>query len=112
LNDSVDRGDFVRQLYNLRHVLGNEETEDAKAKIQRLQNRIDQHNKEYPMKSFHTEDTPNSDVDDRGVGATDCAELGVHGYEVEPRVFVDDESGYVMESFSKVRQPLSTYAPR
>ena len=68
------------------------------------------------MIPFHTKDTPrgslNSDVDDRGagggaggVGATDRAELGAHGYEVEPRDFVD-ESGYAIESFSNVRQPL------
>ena len=87
------------------------------------------------MKTFHTKNTPgpnnaqgkgskrprtDSDVDDRGVGggggaggadATDCAELGAHGYEVEPRDFVD-EDGIVYESLSNVRQPLSPYAPR
>jgi len=34
------------------------ETEDTEAKIQRLQNKVEQHEKEYPMKSFHTKDTP------------------------------------------------------
>jgi hypothetical protein len=46
LNTSVGRAEFVRQLYNLRHVLErDEETEDTKAKIQQLQNKIDQHDK-------------------------------------------------------------------
>lgn len=69
-----------------------EETRDTTANIRRLQNRIEQHDEEYPMMSFHTRDTSDSsDVDDRGAGggardvsATDCAELGEHGYEVEP----------------------------
>jgi hypothetical protein len=45
------RAGFARQLYNLRHV--HEEIDDTDAKIQQLQNRIDQHDEEYPMKSFH-----------------------------------------------------------
>ena len=57
------------------------------------------------MKSFYTKDTVG------GVGATDCAELGAHGYEVEPQDFVY-ENGIVMESLSNVRQPFSTYAQR
>jgi len=101
-----------------------EETGDTEAKIKALQNRINNHDKRFPMKSFNTKDTdkrkrPDNDVDDRGAGgdggakgvcATECAELRAHGYEVEPRDVVD-ESG-TMESFFKVRQPLSTYAPR
>ena len=104
-----------------------EETEDTKAKIQQLQDKIDQHDKEYPMKSFHTKDTVGNKrkcldrgADDRGagggagdIGATDCAELRAHGYEVKPRVEeVVDESRGVMKLLSKVLQPLSTYAPR
>jgi hypothetical protein len=75
------------------------------------------------MKWFNTKDTLETndsqenerDVSDQdsgggaeGVDATDCAELGARGCEVEPEVIVD-ESGGVMESFSKVWQPLSTY---
>jgi hypothetical protein len=133
LNTSVERAKFVRQLYNLRHVLERaEETEDIETKIQQLQNKINQHDKKYPMKSFHTKDSPgtnntqgnkrkrrNSDVDDRGAGGgvseTDCVELGAHGYEVKPRAGdIVDEKGGVMKPYSKskVRQPLPTYAPR
>ena len=95
MNDSKGRAEFVRQLYNLRHMLErDEETGDTEAKIKELQNRINKHNKRFPMKSFNTEDMnkrehPESDVDDRGgggasgVGATVSAELGAHGYEVE-----------------------------
>ena len=53
-----------------------EEIADMEAKIQLLQNKIEKHNKGR-MRSFHTKD--------RGAGATDCAELGAHGYEVGPR---------------------------
>jgi hypothetical protein len=65
-----------------------EETRDTTANIRQLQNRIDQHDEEYPMISFNTKDTSDSiasgssldrDVDDRGAGgcaggvsATDC----------------------------------------
>jgi len=120
LNTSVERAKFVRQLYNFRHVLERaEETEDTEAEIQQLQNKINQHDKKYPMKSFHTKDYPgtnntqgnkrkrrNSDVDDQGSGggvsATDCAELGAHGYEVKPRTGdIVDEKGGVIKSYSK-----------
>jgi hypothetical protein len=68
------------------------------------------------MKTLYTKDTnkrkrPDSDVGDRGGGTTDCAELGAQGYEVEQQDVVDD-SGGVFEPVFKVRQPLSTYAPR
>jgi hypothetical protein len=97
-----------------------EGTEDAEAKIQRLQSRIEQHDKKHPMKAFCTRDTqgskrkrPNNDVDNRGAGggATDSAEFGARGYELEPKEIVD-ESGGVWKRFSNVRQPLSTYARR
>jgi hypothetical protein len=53
LDTSVGRVNFVQQLYNLRHVLDrDEETGDTKAKVRLLQNRIDQHGKEYPMCRF------------------------------------------------------------
>jgi hypothetical protein len=110
-------------LYNLLHMLEREEeTGDTGAKIRQLQKSIEKHNKEHPMQSFNTKDTPGTNNpqgnkrrrgDDGGGGAgeTDSAELGAHGYEVEPRDLVD-ENGIVMESLSDVRQPLSTYAPR
>jgi hypothetical protein len=83
-------------LYNLLHVLEDEETEDTKMKIQQLGVKIDQ----YVTKSFPIKD-----------GTNDRAELGAHGYEVEPQV-IEDKSGFVIESFSKVRQALSAYATR
>jgi hypothetical protein len=55
LNASGGRAKFVRQLYNLRHVLETDkEPEHADAEIQRLQNNIEQHKKGHPMKSFYT----------------------------------------------------------
>jgi hypothetical protein len=100
-------------------------TEDTEAKIRQLKDKIEKHNKVYRMESFHTKDTRGNNTQgnnsqgnrrkrgDGGAGATDSAELGAHGYEIEPRDFVDD-SGIVYESFSSsnVRQPLCSYAPR
>jgi hypothetical protein len=106
------------------------ETEDTEAKINELRGKIYDHNKHFPMKSFHTEDTqgnrrkcPDRDVDDRstgtgggagGVDATDCAELEAHGYEVEPQEVVDENGYVIIEPFFKVYlcRPLSIYAPR
>jgi hypothetical protein len=90
LDTSVDRAGFVRQLYNLRHVLvRKEEIEDTGAKILQLQKKIEKH-KGHPMKTFNTKDTPGTNNPQgnkrrRGddAGATDCAELGPRGYEVE-----------------------------
>jgi hypothetical protein len=58
---------------------GTEDT-DSEAKIQQLQNKIDQHDKNYSMKSFNTEET-------------DCAELRACAYEVKQEVIVDDDGG-------------------
>jgi len=130
LDTSVGRANFVRRLYNLRHELEkDEETEDAEAQIQRLQEAIMRHDKKHPIKSFYTKDNnnnkrkrPNNDVDNRGAGggaggvsATDVAELGAHGYEVKPQAgdIVDEKGGVIKApSRSKVRQPLSSYALR
>ena len=51
------------------------------------------------------------DVSDKDTGGTDCAELETHDYVVEPQEIVD-ESGFVIQTFNKVRQLFSTYAPR
>jgi hypothetical protein len=104
------------------------ETKDTEAKIQELQERIYDHNEDFPMKSFHTKDTQRNkrkrldmDVDDQGadggdggVGETDYGELGAHGYEVEPREVVDESGNVIMKLLFKVClcRPLSTYAPR
>ncbi|KAF8506612.1 kinase-like domain-containing protein [Russula emetica] len=124
LETSDDRAEFVRQLYNLRDMLEKEEEAgDTKAKIQQLQNRINQHHRKYPMKSFHTKDTrnkrkrPDSDVDSAGGGAggvdaTDCAELGAHGYQVEPRDIVDEDGYIMMESFSNTPSHILTVYQR
>ena len=78
------------------------------------------------MKSFHTKDTnntqSNNEVDGKGangdptgLGITGCAELRASGYEVKPQAGeVTDEKEGVLKphSRSKVRRPLSTYAPR
>jgi len=124
LDTSVGRAKFVRQLYNLHHMLERDENgEDTEAKINLLRSKIEKYDNEYPMESFNTKDKkpgtnntgnkrkrPDRDVSDKDTGGTDCAELETHGYEVEPQEIVDD--GYVIEMFNKVRQPFSTYAPR
>jgi len=107
-----------------------EESEDTKARITQLQNNIKQHDKEHPMKSFHTKDTsntqankrkrPNKEVDGqgadpKGLGITGCAELRALGYEVKPQAGEEtDEKGGVLKPLSKakVRLPLPTYASR
>jgi hypothetical protein len=84
------------------------------AKIKELQRKID----ELEMQRLYFKDAnkwTDSDVGDRSTGGHgraghgDCAELGAHGYEVEPQDIVD-ENGY--GPFIKVRRPLSTYATR
>ena len=103
-----------------------EESEDTKAKIDQLQRKIERHDNAFPMKSFNTNDKlgnnntgnkrkrPHRDGGDQGtgggagsVGGTDYAELEAHGYGVEPQDIVD-ESGFVIQAFSKVRQPFRT----
>jgi hypothetical protein len=102
---------------------GEEEAEDTEEKIQELLSKIN--NNKGRLKSFYTNDTrggkrkrTESAVDDQGagggaggVGATDYAELGAHGYEVDPEEVVDESGNVIMEPLFKVRRPLSTYAP-
>lgn len=102
-------------------MLESEESEDTQAKIRQLQDKINQYDKVFPMKSFHTKDTlgtnstqgnkrkRDSNVGAGGVG--DCAELGAHDYVVEQPV-IGGEFGIPIGRYSKVRQPLSTYATR
>ena len=126
MDDSVGRAYFARQLYNLHHMLESEEETGDGEKVDELIIRLNQHDKNHPMMSFYDDNTKDTSGSKRkrretdvgtdggagGVSARDCEELGDHGYDVEPQVFVDDESGYEMESFSYVRQPLPTFAPR
>jgi hypothetical protein len=126
LDTSVDRAEFVRQLYNLRHALESDnKAGDTMAEIQHLQYTIDQHDRpeKYSMKSFYSKDSrgtnnsqgsPSTDVSDSGAGATDCVELRAHGYKVkpEPGEIVDKGGKYVLKPLSKVWQLLSTYTPR
>ncbi len=132
MDTSGDRAKFVRQLYNLRDVLerdmGAEDTRDTTKKINQFLTTIDKYNEKHPMMSFNykertTGKRKRGDNDDRGAGggggaedadadAADCMELEAHGYEVEPRNVVDENGYVIMESFSYVRQPLFTYAPR
>ena len=132
MKDSVGRAKFVRQLSNLRDMLEREpDAGDTEAEIRQLQTKIEDHDKNNHIKSFHTKDgtgTVNKrkrldkTVNDGGgagggvggVGAVHCAELGAHGYQVKPRLEdIPDGMGGVMKLLrSKVRQPLSTLAPR
>jgi hypothetical protein len=101
-----------------------EETRNTGKQIQELKRELAKHVSKYPMKTFnHTQGTggtndakgnkrkrgDNAGGGNGGAGARDCAELGAHGYEVQPRVIVDENG--IMEPFSNVRQPVSTYAP-
>src|SRR6266481_601888 len=53
LSDSAGRAKFVCQLYNLRHMLeGDEEAEDTYAKVAELKEKIEQHAKEFHIRSF------------------------------------------------------------
>jgi Protein kinase domain len=128
VSTSVERAKFVRQLYNLRHVLErDEETEDTKEKIVQLEWKINQYDNAVHMKSFHTKDNTSKNntnknntnkrrrVNDNegegagggagGVNLAACAELTAHGYEVKPQVIVD-ERGCEAKLLSDVRQPL------
>jgi hypothetical protein len=115
LDTSVGRAKFLRQLYNLRHVLErNKEAGDTEAKIQQLQNKIDQYDKKYYfMKSFYSKDSQGTNSQDVP-STTDCAEIRAHGYEVKPEAgeIVDESGKYVLKPLYKVWQPLSTYTPR
>jgi N-acetyl-anhydromuramyl-L-alanine amidase AmpD len=107
-------------------VLESEENNDTtKAMIQELKDRIEEYSYKYPMGSLntrkHTEDSrktkrkhTDGNASTGGTAAaedaTGCAELAAYGYEVEPGEIVD-EKGNAMITFSKVRQPPSTYTP-
>ncbi len=124
MRNAVERAKFLRRLYNLRDMLEREgEAEDTEENIWLLQTKIVQYERKYPMKSFHTEDplgTWNNNNQGAGGGAgglsaRDFAELEEHGYEVNPGAgdISDGEGGVMKPLFSsKVRQPLSTWAPR
>ena len=83
--------------------------DDTKAKIRQLKRKIVQHNAKNPMEGFYSEDTQGKKRKCRG--ATDSAELGARGYELEPEEIVDEKGG-VWKILSNVRQPLSIYAGR
>ncbi len=125
LSDSAGRAKFVCQLYNLRHMLeGDEEAEDTYAKVAELKEKIEQHAKEFHIRSFfpkNDQGTNNSNGtkrrrlhDDagngsgrggaRGVNAANYAELRAHGYEVkaEAEEIVDPSGKYVLQTFFKV----------
>jgi hypothetical protein len=111
LDTPVQRAKFVRQLYNLHDVLDKEMgTEGTKKTIEELKSKIAQHNRVYPMKSFHTTNDTKDTVgnerrrvqSDVGAGARKRAELGAHGYEVKPPPEdIVDEKGGVMKAHSR-----------
>ena len=119
----VGRVRFARQLYNFLSVLG-AEGEVTTTPIQRLNEKITEHENKYGMKSLMTkkskkkkDDGPESGGGGGGGGAgagvggasaTDSEDLGAHGYEVKSDVIVDNKGG-TFEPFFKVWQPLCTY---
>jgi len=122
LNTSKDRAEFARRLYNLRDMVERDgEIGNTIAKIEYLQREINK----LDMQTFYSKDVNKrkrpDDVGDRGTGGngrarrgggTDCAELGAHGYEVEPQEMVDEKGYVIVKPIREVRQPLSTYTPR
>jgi hypothetical protein len=121
VNTPKNRAEFLRRLYNLRHMVEKDgEIGNTNTKIEHLQREI----KKLGVQTFYSNNkrkrTGGGDAGDRGTGGNgrarggggrDCAEdLETHGYKVEPQDIVD-EKGYVVVK-SQVRQPLSTYAPR
>ncbi len=103
---------------------GDEEAEDTYAKVAELKEKIEQHAKEFHIRSFfpkNDQGTNNSNGtkrrrlhDDagngsgrggaRGVNAANYAELRAHGYEVkaEAEEIVDPSGKYVLQTFFKV----------
>jgi hypothetical protein len=85
LNSSADRAKFTRELYNLRHVLECEEADDGyEAMIQRLKDRIEDHNLKHPMGSLNTrkEDAEDSRKSKRNGLTVMPAQVGV----LEPKM--------------------------
>jgi hypothetical protein len=113
LGDPVGRIMFIRQFYNLFHMLErDEDAEDTQNEIEKLQDEIEQQD----LKSLYTEDDINPKGKKRkrsgacggagGVRAEDCADLEARGYELKPEDIVD-ASGIVYEPLFKVRHPFS-----
>lgn len=98
------------------------DAQDTMTKISQFRYAMEKYNNKHRIKSFHTKDSKKQKTGNDGgrgagggaddAGSTDCVELEAHGYEVEPREMVDKNGYVIMESFSNVRQPHSTYAPR
>jgi len=100
LNDPVGRVEFARQFYNL-YMLGDEEAENTKEKVEQFKDCILLYQEEFGPKSFHTDTDDNDNTQAKGrqrsstggsagargiagsVHAADCAELRAHGYEVK-----------------------------
>jgi hypothetical protein len=114
LGDPVGRVTFMRQFYNLFHMLElDEDAEDTQNEIETLQDEIEQQD----LKSLYTKDDINPKGKKRkrsgagdgagerggagGVHAEDCADLGARGYEVKLEDIVD-ASGIVYEPLFKV----------
>ncbi len=93
--------------------------------IQRLKEKITEHENKYGMKSLMTKKSKKkreiggggggagADVGGAGAGvggasATDSEDLGAHGYEVKSDVIVDNKGG-TFEPFFKVWRPFCTY---
>ena len=113
MDASIDHVKFVRQLYSTTFAPSwkgkRKLLEDTAAKVRQLINEIEKRNKE-PMKTVHYKDTNNTQGNKRPHLSSDMmismiearakqtADLGAHGYEVEPRDFVN-----YMESLSTFR---------
>jgi hypothetical protein len=112
-------------LYNLLHLeVEGDEERNTIAQTDQLNKKI----LSLKLKSFHTknkdgvqgtkqkrrrtDDGASADGSGGGGGqcATDSAELGAHGYEVQSQVTVDDKGG-TWEPLFEVWRPLSTYTP-
>ncbi|KAH9960197.1 kinase-like domain-containing protein [Russula dissimulans] len=119
LNKSIDRIDFVRQLYNLIHMEREDEhCKDTIKKTSELKRAIFVHR----LKSFSSPDmdtdkfTDYEEADQRDrtgddEHAADYAELRAHGYEAEPRVIVDDSGGRREQFYQTPSHIHTVYRP-
>jgi serine/threonine protein kinase len=123
---SVGRVEFVRQLYNLLHTLGEdggEDDHDMIANIEELNDKTHDHKKRFRLKSFKTrkgqpskgkgvgtgaDDDGSPGAGSGGASAEDSEDLKAHGYEVKSDVIVDGKGG-TFEPLIKVRRPFCTY---
>jgi hypothetical protein len=95
---------FALLLYNFLHILNEEKCDNAEAAIERFKDTLNKHCERFPMKLLSAEDTHSGDEEVRAM------ELKTHGYEVEPKIIVDDQ-GIEFKPLFDVRPSLFSNNP-